>query len=103
EYGIRHLNVTGVQTCALPIFGLINSMSLYARLNAYGFLETPYRKIVDGRVSNEIEYLSAIEESHFVIAQANAALDEEGRFLDDQIGRAWCRWSTESSVAEEVQ
>src|SRR5690625_5150977 len=65
--------------------GLINSMALYARLNDYGFLETPYRKIVDGKASEQIEYLSAIEESHYVIAQANAELDEDGRFVNDLI------------------
>src|SRR3546814_18915820 len=58
-------------------------MALYARLNEYGFLETPYRKIIDGKVSDQIDYLSAIEESNYVIAQANAALDDEGRFVDD--------------------
>lgn len=75
--------VCPIETPEGPNIGLINSMALYARLNEYGFLETPYRKIIDGKVSEQIDYLSAIEESHYVIAQANAALDEEGRFVDD--------------------
>src|SRR5690606_18054567 len=62
-----------------PNIGLINSMALYARLNEYGFLETPYSNIIHGKVSDQIDYLSAIEESNYVIAQANAQLDEEGR------------------------
>ena len=69
--------VCPIETPEGPNIGLINSMALYARLNEYGFLETPYRKIIDGKVSDQIDYLSAIEESHYVIAQANAALDEE--------------------------
>ena len=68
--------VCPIETPEGPNIGLINSMALYARLNEYGFLETPYRKIIDGKVSDQIDYLSAIEESHYVIAQANAALDE---------------------------
>src|SRR5699024_2168517 len=59
------------------------------------FLETPYRKIVDGKVSDQIDYLSAIEESHYVIAQANAALDEEGRFTDDLVA---CREAGETML-----
>src|SRR5690606_27380641 len=60
--------------------------------NEYGFLETPYRKVVDGKVTDEIEYLSAIEEGQYVIAQANAALDEEGRFVDELVS---CRHQNE--------
>src|SRR5690554_8041108 len=77
--------VCPIETPEGPNIGLINSMALYARLNEYGFLETPYRKIIDGRVSDQIDYLSAIEESKFVIAQANAHLDEEGRFVDELV------------------
>ncbi|MGQ3168599.1 MAG: DNA-directed RNA polymerase subunit beta, partial [Hydrogenophaga sp.] len=65
--------------------GLINSLALYARLNEYGFIETPYRRVVDGKVTNQIDYLSAIEEGKYVIAQANAALDAEGRLTGDLI------------------
>lgn len=71
-------------------------MALYARLNEYGFLETPYRKIIDGKVSDQIDYLSAIEESHYVIAQANAALDAEGRFVDDLVA---CREAGETMLS----
>src|SRR5690606_29234032 len=78
-----------------PNIGLINSMALYARLNEYGFLETPYRKIIDGKVSDQIDYLSAIEESNYVIAQANAGLDEEGRFTDDLVA---CREAGETML-----
>ena len=52
---------------------MINSLALYARLNDYGFLETPYRKVIDGHVTNEIAYLSAIDEGNYIIAQANAS------------------------------
>jgi DNA-directed RNA polymerase subunit beta len=77
--------VCPIETPEGPNIGLINSLAIYARANDYGFLETPYRKVVNGAVTNEIEYLSAIEESEYVIAQANAALDEKGRFTDDLI------------------
>ena len=87
--------VCPIETPEGPNIGLINSMALYARLNEYGFLETPYRKIIDGRVSDQIDYLSAIEESHYVIAQANAQLDEEGRFTDDLVA---CREAGETML-----
>ncbi|KDC77685.1 DNA-directed RNA polymerase subunit beta [Bordetella bronchiseptica] len=87
--------VCPIETPEGPNIGLINSMALYARLNEYGFLETPYRKIIDGKVSDQIDYLSAIEESHYVIAQANAALDDEGRFVDDLVA---CREAGETML-----
>jgi len=87
--------VCPIETPEGPNIGLINSMALYARLNEYGFLETPYRKIVAGRVSDQIEYLSAIEESKYVIAQANAALDDAGAFLDDLVA---CRQAGETML-----
>src|SRR5690606_35939626 len=65
------------------------------RLNEYGFLETPYRKIIDGKVSEQIDYLSAIEESNYVIAQANAELDEDGRFISDLVA---CRQAGETML-----
>ncbi|TCJ94775.1 DNA-directed RNA polymerase subunit beta [Volucribacter psittacicida] len=74
--------VCPIETPEGPNIGLINSLSVYARTNNYGFLETPYRKVVNGQVTEEIEYLSAIEEGHYVIAQANANLDENFRFTD---------------------
>jgi DNA-directed RNA polymerase subunit beta len=76
--------VCPIETPEGPNIGLINSLSVYARTNDYGFLETPYRKVIDGAVSEEIDYLSAIEESQYVIAQANAVL-KEGRFTDDLV------------------
>ncbi|ODS94524.1 MAG: DNA-directed RNA polymerase subunit beta [Lautropia sp. SCN 69-89] len=77
--------VCPIETPEGPNIGLINSLSLYARLNEYGFLETPYRKVVDNRVTDEIHYLSAIEEGRYVIAQANAAVDENGRLTGDLV------------------
>jgi len=77
--------VCPIETPEGPNIGLINSLAIYARTNDYGFLETPYRKVVHGRVTDEIEYLSAIEEGEYVIAQANAALDEKGRLTDELI------------------
>ena len=74
--------VCPIETPEGPNIGLINSLAVYARTNDYGFLETPYRKVKDNKVSDEIEYLSAIEEGQFVIAQANAELDSKGRFVD---------------------
>ncbi|WP_045225217.1 DNA-directed RNA polymerase subunit beta [Methyloterricola oryzae] len=77
--------VCPIETPEGPNIGLINSLAVYARTNEYGFLETPYRKVVDGRVTEEIEYLSAIEEGKYYIAQASAALDENGRLKEDLV------------------
>jgi len=77
--------VCPIETPEGPNIGLINSLACYARTNRYGFLETPYRKVVDGKVTSDVDYLSAIEESRYIIAQANARLDEEGRLSDDLI------------------
>lgn len=77
--------VCPIETPEGPNIGLINSLALYARLNEYGFLETPYRKVVDGKLVDEIDYLSAIEEGRYVIAQANAAIDEEGVLTGDLV------------------
>ncbi|MCH1921494.1 DNA-directed RNA polymerase subunit beta [Shewanella sp. A3A] len=74
-----------IETPEGPNIGLINSLSTFARTNAYGFLETPYRKVVDGVVTDEVDYLSAIEEGRYVIAQANIDLDETGRIIDEQV------------------
>ena len=70
--------VCPIETPEGPNIGLINSLAVYARTNDYGFLETPYRKVDDGRVTDQIEYLSAIDEAQYVIAQANASLDAKG-------------------------
>ncbi len=84
--------VCPIETPEGPNIGLINSLALYARLNEYGFLETPYRRVENGRVTNDIEYLSAIEEHKYVIAQANAPLDKNGKFQDELVS---CRESGE--------
>ncbi len=72
-----------IETPEGPNIGLINSLALYARINNYGFIETPYRKVSKGKATNEVEYLSAIEEGKFTIAQANADLDSKGKFTND--------------------
>src|SRR5207342_2784314 len=94
--------VCPIETPEGPNIGLINSLALYARTNEYGFLETPYRKVVKGKVTDEILYLSAIEEGAFVIAQANAQLDKNGKLKDELVS---CRCKNEFmlSTADKVQ
>jgi len=87
--------VCPIETPEGPNIGLINSLAVYARTNEYGFLETPYRKIVNGRVTDEIEYLSAIEEGQYVIAQANAVLNEKGEFVEELVA---CRYMNEFAL-----
>ena len=77
--------VCPIETPEGPNIGLINSLAIYARTNNYGFLETPYRKVIDGKVTHQIDYLSAIEEGKFMIAQANAELSKDGRFTDELV------------------
>jgi len=77
--------VCPIETPEGPNIGLINSLAVYARTNEYGFLETPYRKVTNGKATAEIVYLSAIEEGNYVIAQANAELDKSGKFVDDLV------------------
>jgi len=89
--------VCPIETPEGPNIGLINSLAVYARTNEYGFLETPYRKIIDGKATAEIQYLSAIEESQFVIAQANAELDKNGKFVEDLVS---VRHKNEFSLAD---
>jgi DNA-directed RNA polymerase subunit beta len=74
-----------IETPEGPNIGLINSLATYARINKYGFIETPYRKIESGRVTDEVVYLSAMEEGRYTVAQANAELDEKGRFKQDLV------------------
>jgi DNA-directed RNA polymerase subunit beta len=74
-----------IETPEGPNIGLINSLATYARVNKYGFVETPYRKVKDGRVTDEVTYLSAMEESRYAVAQANASIDNRGRFTEDLI------------------
>ncbi len=77
--------VCPIETPEGPNIGLIVSLSTFARVNEYGFIESPYRKVVKGKVSEEIAYLSADEEDNYIVAQANAALDKNGRFVEAQV------------------
>src|SRR6266513_2044902 len=88
--------VCPIETPEGPNIGLINSLALYARTNRYGFLETPYRTDVNGKITNEIDFLSAIEEGNFVIAQANAQIDKNGKLVD---GLVSCRFKNEFTLA----
>jgi DNA-directed RNA polymerase subunit beta len=87
--------VCTIETPEGPNIGLINSLAVYARTNDYGFLETPYRRVTDGKITNEVDYLSAIGEGEFVIAQANSPLTEDGRFVDEYVA---CRYRGESEL-----
>ncbi|MBI5460615.1 MAG: DNA-directed RNA polymerase subunit beta [Gammaproteobacteria bacterium] len=88
--------VCPIETPEGPNIGLINSLSVYARTNQYGFLETPYRKVVDSHVTKDVHYLSAIEEGRFVIAQANATVDAKGRLTDELVS---CRHQNEFTLS----
>jgi len=77
--------VCPIETPEGPNIGLINSLAVYSRTNEYGFLETPYRKVVDSLVTDDIEYLSAIEEGQYTIAQANANVDDNGYLTDEMV------------------
>ncbi|GAB2759917.1 DNA-directed RNA polymerase subunit beta [Amycolatopsis magusensis] len=74
-----------IETPEGPNIGLIGSLCSYARVNPFGFIETPYRKVVEGRVTDQVDYLTADEEDRFVKAQANASIDNEGNFLEDRV------------------
>jgi DNA-directed RNA polymerase subunit beta len=89
--------VCPIETPEGPNIGLINSLAVYARTNDYGFLETPYRKVANSKVSGEVEYLSTIEEGDYVIAQANAELDKNGKFVDEFVP---CRHLGETTLKE---
>ncbi|MGJ7096972.1 DNA-directed RNA polymerase subunit beta [Vibrio hannami] len=90
-FEVRDVHVTHygrlcpIETPEGPNIGLINSLSAFARCNEFGFLETPYRRVVDGVVTDEVDYLSAIEEGQFIIAQANSALTGEGSFEEELV------------------
>jgi DNA-directed RNA polymerase subunit beta len=94
--------VCPIETPEGPNIGLINSLALYARTNEYGFMETPYRRVEGSHVTSDIEYLSAIEEGKYIIAQANAQLDKKGRLSDELVS---CRFKGEFELKEpsEVQ
>jgi len=89
-----------IETPEGPNIGLINSLATYAKVNDFGFIESPYRKVVDGKVTDIVDYLSAIDESDPIIAQANAVLDEEGRFVADLVQ---CRQGGEFIMAASDQ
>ena len=74
-----------IETPEGPNIGLINSLATYARVNKYGFIETPYRKVIDGQVTDEVQYMSATEEMRHTVAQANANLTPEGKFVNDLV------------------
>src|SRR4051812_17093128 len=94
--------VCPIETPEGPNIGLINSLALYARTNKYGFLETPYRKVKDSKPTSDISYLSAIEEGNYVIAQANATMDKNGKLTDTLVS---CRFKNEFELKapEDVQ
>ena len=77
--------VCPIETPEGPNIGLINSLASFARTNDYGFLESPYRKVIDGKVTDEYEYLSAIEEAEYVVAQADSKVDKNNRLVDDLV------------------
>jgi DNA-directed RNA polymerase subunit beta len=88
--------VCPIETPEGPNIGLINSLAIYARTNEYGFLETPYRKVVEQAVTDDITYLSAIEEGNYVIAQANARINDKGGLIDDLVS---CRYQNEFTLS----
>ena len=88
--------VCPIETPEGPNIGLINSLAVYARTNEYGFLETPYRKVIDRKVSDEVTYLSAIEEGKYVVAQANARGNDKGELMDDLVS---CRYQNEFTLS----
>jgi DNA-directed RNA polymerase subunit beta len=87
--------VCTIETPEGPNIGLINSLAVYARTNDYGFLETPYRKVENGKVTNKVEFLSAIDEGEYVIAQANSPLHKDGSFTEEYVS---CRFRGESEL-----
>ena len=85
-----------IETPEGPNIGLINSLATFARVNKYGFIESPYRKIIDGKVTREVVYLSAMEESKHYVAQANSSLTDDGKFVDEFVV---CRHANEVLMA----
>ena len=86
-----------IETPEGPNIGLINSLATYSRINKYGFIESPYRKVVDGKVTDKIEYLSAVEEEKYTIAQANSPINEKGNFIEELLS---CRKSPNFILAK---
>ncbi len=89
--------VCPIETPEGPNIGLINSLSVYARTNSYGFLETPYRRVIDGKVTDKVDYLSAIEEGEHVIAQASVEVDDNNKLIE---GLVSCRHKDEFTLAK---
>jgi len=89
-----------IETPEGPNIGLINSLSTYSQVNQYGFIETPYRKVIDGKVSSEIVYLSAMQEHRYVIAQANASLNKDNTFANELVS---CRVAGENEMMRRDQ
>ncbi|MET1257319.1 DNA-directed RNA polymerase subunit beta [Aliikangiella maris] len=87
--------VCPIETPEGPNIGLINSLACYARTNDYGFLETPYRRVVNGQVTEEIDFLSAIDEGNYYIAQSNVVIDNDGRMIEDLVS---CRYQGEFTL-----
>ena len=92
-----------IETPEGPNIGLIGSLASFARVNAFGFIETPYRKVVDGRVTDQIDYLTADEEDRYVIAQANAAVDEEGNLVEERVLVRIKHGDVDSVLPDEVE
>lgn len=88
--------VCPIETPEGPNIGLINSLSVYAQTNSYGFLETPYRRVIDGKVTDHVDYLSAIEEGEYVIAQASVKVDKNNKLIK---GLVSCRYKDEFTLA----
>src|SRR5688572_7064594 len=96
-HGTHYGRICPIETPEGPNIGLIASLSTYARVNEFGFIETPYRKVEEGRVTNDVSFYSALEEEGHYIAQSNATIDKKGRFTDDLIS---CRHNTEFVMAK---
>ncbi|GAA6208821.1 DNA-directed RNA polymerase subunit beta [Cognatishimia sp. WU-CL00825] len=88
-----------IETPEGPNIGLINSLATFARVNKYGFIETPYRKVIEGQVTDEVQYMSATEEMRHTVAQANASLDDDGRFVNEMVNTRQAGDYTMASVA----
>lgn len=91
-----------IETPEGPNIGLISSLCVHARINDFGFIETPYRRVENGRVTNKIEYLSATEEDSYTIAQVNAPIDDKGNFLNERVKarkKAISRWFLQKKLS----
>lgn len=85
----HYSRICPIETPEGPNIGLITSLATYARINEFGFIEAPYRKVVKGKVGDELEYLSAIEGDKYVIAQANSKVDSAGRLVSETVSARW--------------